>query len=412
VSDWQPSAEAGTARDRQALDAMAEAILFGLDADRILIAVQDGQAWTVRGAASAVHGSSAAGVDAVEGRPAGLAVEVGVVKGIGPVRLRGLLDPQPGTLIRLIADEADGQTWQLAPAGESAPDLIGSVSVPDAGQTVLLVAERARCGQLEQRIEILLGAAVDAVLAEDRVRRERLRESLTEREDERRRWARELHDETLQQLGALQVLLTSVRSRRGRAAGAGAVADQTYLAMDQAADLVASQIVSLRYLINELRPAALDELGLRPPLEALAERTELLTGMQVEMRVALPYSDGRVSTRLLPDIELAVYRVVQEALTNAARHSNGDRVRVVVREGGGQVRVEVRDNGDGTRRLTGFGIDGMRERAMLAGGRLEVISLQASPIGGSGGGTLVRMIVPARHRRHADRADRGETPQS
>jgi hypothetical protein len=108
----------------------------------------------------------------------------------------------------------------------------------------------------------------------------------------------------------------------------------------------------------------------------------------------LPYADGRVATRLLPDIELAIYRVVQEALTNAARHSHGSRTRVVVAEEGGQVRVEVSDNGTGTGHMTGFGIEGMRERATLAGGQLEVL-----PYGdgeqAAGPGTTVRMVVPA-----------------
>jgi signal transduction histidine kinase len=202
-------------------------------------------------------------------------------------------------------------------------------------------------------------------------------------------------DETLQQLGALQVLLTSAR----RDSGNGSAADKTDLhaAIDQAAELIGAQIVSLRHLINELRPSALDELGLRPPLEALAERTEQLTQMHVDMQVSLPYADGRVATRLLPDIELAIYRVVQEALTNAARHSHGSRTRVVVAEEGGQVRVEVSDNGTGTGHMTGFGIEGMRERATLAGGQLEVL-----PYGNgehaAGTGTTVRMVVPALRR--------------
>ena len=239
------------------------------------------------------------------------------------------------------------------------------------------------------------GGAVDAVVAAEEGHRSRLRDSLAEREDERRRWARELHDDTLQQLGALQVLLTTASRRADLDPGAGST--EILAALKQASDLVSAQIVSLRHLINELRPSALDELGLRPPLEALAERTEELTNLRVEMHVSLPYSDGQISTRLMPDIELAVYRVVQEALTNAARHSHGTRVRVVVVEDRAEVKVEVSDNGSGTGHLTGFGLDGMRERAMLAGGHLELLTGADRNHGGRHG-TTVRMVVPAIHR--------------
>ena len=131
--------------------------------------------------------------------------------------------------------------------------------------------------------------------------------------------------------------------------------------------------------------------------EALAERTQELTNMRVEMHVSLPYSDGQISTRLMPDIELAVYRVVQEALTNAARHSHGTHVRVVVVEDQDEVKVEVTDNGTGTGHLAGFGLDGMRERAMLAGGHLELLT-GADLNRPARHGTTVRMVVPAIHR--------------
>jgi signal transduction histidine kinase len=370
---------AAASHNRGALDAVAFTAMMALDARQVLIAVRVKEGWSVRGAA-AVAGAGAA----------------------RPSLLWGAEDMPVGTPRSVGAEPVDDGKWRLSVPRwgrrvrhDRPDDMLAMTCRCADGSTVLLVVNQPKHTYSRERLKDLQWAVADAVVAEDERHRERLRESLQGREDERRRWARELHDETLQQLGALQVLLTSAR----RDSGNGRAADKADLhaAIDQAADLIGAQIVSLRHLINELRPSALDELGLRPPLEALAERTEQLTQMHVDMQVSLPYADGRVATRLLPDIELAIYRVVQEALTNAARHSHGTRARVVVIEEGGQVRVEVSDDGTGTGHMTGFGIEGMRERATLAGGQLEVL-----PYGdgdhAAGPGTTVRMVVPALRR--------------
>jgi signal transduction histidine kinase len=246
-----------------------------------------------------------------------------------------------------------------------------------------------------------LTASADGPESDPASHRHRLRAGLAEREEERKRWARELHDETLQQLGAVQVLLSSARQkvRSGRQTSEEALVS----AVDTAIDLLAAQINGLRQLITELRPAALDELGLRAPLHALAQRTEALTGVKVDMRVSLRYADGQVSTRLLPDIEVAIYRVIQEALTNASRHSGASCVEVSVIERDGQVFAEVSDDGKGMSEAAGvgFGIVGMRERAALAGGHLEVLPgcmHRRSDSESSASGTLIRLVVPASHR--------------
>lgn len=115
----------------------------------------------------------------------------------------------------------------------------------------------------------------------------------------------------------------------------------------------------------------------------------------MSLHVSLRYSDGIIGTRLLPDIELAVYRVVQEALTNVQRHSAATRASVTVVEDDETVVAEVSDNGQGfdPDRAAGFGLDGMHERAELAGGILEFRPAERS------GGTTVRLTVPATHRR-------------
>jgi signal transduction histidine kinase len=371
--------------NRGGLDAVAFTAMIALDVQQVLIAVRVKEGWSVRGAA-AVAGARAA----------------------RPSLLWGAEDLPVGTPRSVRVEPMDAGKWRLSVPRrgrrvrhDRPDDMLAMTCRCADGSTVLLVIDQPRHAYACERLKDLQWAVADAVVAEDERHREQLRESLHGREDERRRWARELHDETLQELGALQVLLTSVR----RDSGNGRAADKADLhaAIDQAADLIGAQIVSLRHLINELRPSALDELGLRPPLEALAERTEQLTQMHVDMQVSLPYADGRVATRLLPDIELAIYRVVQEALTNAARHSHGTRARVVVIEAGGQVRVEVSDNGTGTGHMTGFGIEGMRERATLAGGQLDVL-----PYGDGdhavGPGTTVRMVVPALRREASGRS--------
>ena len=166
-------------------------------------------------------------------------------------------------------------------------------------------------------------------------------------------------------------------------------------ALRRATELVSTQIGNLRHLITELRPAALDDLGLTPPLQALARRTEQLSGIRVTVHVSLRYAEGVVSSRLVPEVELAIYRVVQEALTNIRRHSTATRAAVTVVEEDDSVVAEISDNGRGFNadRAAGFGLSGMRERAQLANGTLEVL-----PTHPDGHGTTVRLVVPARHR--------------
>ena len=279
----------------------------------------------------------------------------------------------------------------VAPVDQGSP-AAHAVARSVAGLRVVLLAEAVPAGPDEQAMDHLVATAAAVLSAERSAVSGVIRESLHEREAERRRWARELHDETLQQLGALQVLLTSAVSR---ARTPDADRDGLIEATRQATDLVAAQIAGLRHLITDLRPAALDDLGLTPALQALARRTEQLSGISVGLQVSLRYADGVINTRLLPDIELAVYRVIQEALTNIRRHSSATRVTVTVVEDDETVVAEISDNGKGfdAERAAGFGLSGMRERAELATGTLEVTAATAG-----GHGTTVRLVVPARHR--------------
>ena len=361
------------------LDMVAYAAVALLGATEAFIGRGDANAWQVvgcsLGAGAGLDGRGLAGVDRLaDSTVVPLTLDV---PGSGPVRLTPA------------ETDADGTMDAVAYAGSGGDDKV-----------VLVVVERPTLGtraEQQARLGEIHAAAVDAV-AEASERESRLRAGLEEREEERRRWARELHDETLQQLGALQVLLSTVHRYGEQSDTRHGQADPQMLeVVDTATDLVRGQIAGLRHLITELRPATLDDLGLRPPLYALAERTEQLGGLPVDVHVSLRYFDGDIATRLLPDVELAVYRVVQEALTNASRHSGANRAEVSVVEDDDVVHVEVRDNGHGLTdsRTIGFGVPGMRERAQLAGGTLDVLTGPQTP---TGTGTVVRMRVPAQHR--------------
>jgi signal transduction histidine kinase len=249
---------------------------------------------------------------------------------------------------------------------------------------VLAAVDRQTDGpSFDEDDEDLLGSvaasAATAVVTAQSVARERLRDSIAAAEDARRRWARELHDDTLQGLAGLRMLLSSALRTGSPETLRGAVAD--------AVDQTKVEIDSLRSLIAELRPAALDELGLEPALEHLAERSKA-TGLAVETSFAL---GGGPPARLAPETESTIYRVVQEALTNVAKHAGAECVQVVVVRSNGSVRVTVRDDGRGfdpARRGSGLGLVGMRERVELAGGRLDIESQPAGP-------TVVRALVPA-----------------
>jgi len=157
---------------------------------------------------------------------------------------------------------------------------------------------------------------------------------------------------------------------------------------------VDTAIAEMRRLIADLRPAALDELGLAPALEALVERLTWGEVLDAELRIDLAYGSGRYPTRLVSQIEDTVYRLVQEALNNAARHAGTDSAMVEVTEADEIIQVRIHDEGRGfdpAAETDGFGLLGMRERVTLAGGTLKVESAPDQ-------GTTVIAVLPARHR--------------
>jgi signal transduction histidine kinase len=150
----------------------------------------------------------------------------------------------------------------------------------------------------------------------------------------------------------------------------------------------------LRAMIADLRPAALDELGPSAAITALAGRVAADTGLAVGVDIDLAYETGRVGSRHRAELETTLYRLVQEALRNVARHAGARRVELGVREDDRTIHVRVHDDGQGfdpTRSGQGFGLLGMRELVSLADGTLEVTSSE-------GGGTTIVASLPARRR--------------
>lgn len=224
--------------------------------------------------------------------------------------------------------------------------------------------------------------------AERSVEITRLRFGMEARERERTRWAREIHDETVQGLGALRLQLANARD----------LGDQVALsaAVDTVLEGLGQEIDGLRHLITELRPAALDDLGLVPALEALARRAQAIDGLEIQTEIELADDDRRLDAEL----ESTLYRIVQEALTNVSRHAKATRATISVTERDGAITAAVTDDGEGlpeggtSRPRTpdeelkgGFGVSGMRERAELVGGELELVSAPT-------GGAIMRLTVP------------------
>jgi signal transduction histidine kinase len=214
----------------------------------------------------------------------------------------------------------------------------------------------------------------------------RTRESIAATERERGRWARELHDESLQSLAGLRVLLSAARRSDP---------EELDRLLSQGIEQVDTAIAEMRRLIADLRPSTLDELGLGAALETLGERTAAGHSIEVEINADMDFEAGRNSHRLLGEIEDTTYRIVQEALTNAVKHGQATRARVDVSEDGESLRVRVLDEGRGfdpTEPTEGFGLVGMRERVELTGGTLE---LRSAP----GEGTTIIAVIPAIHRK-------------
>ena len=288
-----------------------------------------------------------------------------------------------------VADLADRPGHALEAIAEGARSaLVVPLGFRDRARGVLVALNSGHGSRAfeadEEHVLTSFGAsAAIAIATAQSVEAERLKHSIRASESERQRWARELHDETLQELGALKLMLESAY-RSGRP-------DAIQDAVERSLDQLTSSITSLQGLITELRPAALDELGLQPALEALVRRTSARFGLEVDASFDLASAGDR--SRLSGEIESTAYRLVQEAINNVVKHAQAERIQVEVIEAGGSVHLTVRDDGNGfdpSRTDGGFGLIGMQERVELVGGRLSIESAR-------GRGTEVRAELPATH---------------
>ncbi|HWK26885.1 MAG TPA: GAF domain-containing sensor histidine kinase [Solirubrobacter sp.] len=349
VTDLERVLELVAKRSRALLDARAAEIAL-LDGDEFVIAAVAGE-----------------GVEGLEG------TRVPLTESLAGAALR------TGTLQRF--EQVPEETYAYAKLGARSA-LVTPMAFRNRPVGFLIVFDRLGGDRPfneedERLLQAFAASAATAVATAQNASEEALRRGIEASEAERGRWARELHDETLQQLGALRLLLSGARRSGDRQRIDGAI--------DEAVELITTSIGDLRSLIADLRPAALDELGAKPALETLAARVRRQFDLEIELDIDLS------GERLAAEIESTVYRVVQEALTNVAKHARASSVLVCVAHAREELEIVVRDDGRGIQSSAdsgGFGLLGMRERLALVHGTLAI---ESTP----GEGTTLRATIPA-----------------
>lgn len=230
---------------------------------------------------------------------------------------------------------------------------------------------------------------IEEVEHKEGVRAQLLARVISAQEDERKRVARELHDETGQKLSAVIMGLGAAAKALSQGSLKGAAI------LQDTRDIAIETLEGIRQLILGLRPSILDDLGLAPALRRIAE--ELSERSSMEIRV---FAEG-LDERLPSEVEIVLFRILQEGMNNAARHSRAQRALLHLSRNGSDVRAVLEDDGVGFDPAhvkahldtgCGLGLIGMRERAALLGG--EVI-VDSAP----GGGTRLHIRVPLRERK-------------
>jgi signal transduction histidine kinase len=342
-----------------------------VDARAMLVALREGDELVVQAAAGEVPGD-------VVGRRIPIA---------GSVAGDVLRTRQPERL----ADAPARLRFALAEHVGAATGLIVPLVFRGEAVGVLAAFDRAVAGpeftaEDMRLMQAFAASAATAVMTAQNVTAQGLQRSVEASERERVRWARELHDETLQELAALRIALSSARK--------SGEAQALERAAEEAVERATAAIAALRNLITDMRPAALDELGAGAALEALIDRTGRLSGLTITTDIDLAYESGREPQRHLPETEVAIYRLVQEGLTNAAKHAGHAKVHVSITDDAKAVTIRVHDDGPGfalDAHHEGFGLIGARERVTLTGGTL---SIESTP----GAGTTLQATLPARRR--------------
>lgn len=222
----------------------------------------------------------------------------------------------------------------------------------------------------------------EALTAANEERTHLLHQIVATQENERTRIARELHDRLGQYLAALLLGLDAIAPNCTTSSARQRLAELKKLTTELGRDF--------SRMAWELRPMALDELGLRNAITQYLEEWAELSGLHIDLEIRLG------DRRLLPDVETALFRVLQEAITNVVKHAGADSVGVILESINGEIRLIIEDNGHGFQTDQGavvalgkshLGLLGVRERLSLVNGRLEV---ESTP----GSGTTVYACVP------------------
>ena len=354
-------------RDLRAEVAMLTARLRAvLDLTPVAIWIVDGTSVVYANHATAVL-FGLADAQQLAGRSIHTLLQAGAPEGLQAQLDQALAQGATPVIIKGSVLRADGQPRQVE---------IATSALPDHGHTVL---QMAIIDVTESRAQVL-------EQARHRQELRHLAASVVEaREEERRRIARELHDELGQRLTALKLEIAGLRSQEPWRDGGGRITAMM--------EMVDSSVSALRRIAADLRPLMLDDLGLNSAIESLAR--DAARRMDIEVMVSL----GSEDPPLAPGADIALYRMVQEALTNVGRHAGATDVRIELRQQGDELVLTVRDNGKGfPGRSMGqegrFGLLGIRERALMLGGRLDI----DNPPGG--GGRIV-VHLPLRPERSA-----------
>jgi signal transduction histidine kinase len=275
-----------------------------------------------------------------------------------------------------------------------------------SGALVLTGTARDPFAALDERFLVTLGQQVGAALANADLNRRlhartvdlaRLSARMVEQhEEERRRLSRELHDETAQVFSAVKMELSVLRD---------GVPSETAGRIDHALELVDTGIRSIRSVVHSLRPSLLDDLGLLPALRSLTTEFTRRSGLTVSLEAPAALSP------LSKDAELALFRALQEALSNVARHAEAGAVAVTIQQDSAVLELIVQDDGRGLPEGTApatverhghTGIAGMRERIGALGGTVTVEAPR-------GAGIRLLVLVPLDTATHADPSPRGMT---
>jgi signal transduction histidine kinase len=299
----------------------------------------------------------------------------------------------PDAAATIDAAMTEGRPQEVAIDGGNYIAVLPILSATGPSGALLLAGHgRDPFAALDDRFLLALGQQVGAALDHAdlskrhdarRLDLERLSARVVEQhEEERRRISRELHDESAQVFSAVKMELAMLRDSTPADAAAR---------LDRVIALVDTGIAGIRNVVNDLRPALLDDLGLLPALRSLAERIEARSGLAITLDAPAELPPMSKET------ELVLYRAMQEALTNVVRHADASAVEVGLRVVGEEIVLTVWDDGRGLpagataeqfQRAGHIGLTGMRERVHALGGRMHAENIPA-------GGLRLEVVVPA-----------------